>query len=176
MSNIKEENLQKNLLDIRKSLNGDEIIEGYFETLNYSAEKRRKSPITGPNNFGYLFAEEWIWNTIFVVTNKKLYLINTRDNFEKVSLNEVSLDKIEYLNVSIYNNGESIIELKTKGQPNIQYKPLSNKYLDIVKKFDKVNIVENKKPKNTNYNKALAMYAIGAIVAVIALIGCYIFI
>lgn len=176
MSNLKEDNLQKNVLDLTNSLSTGEIVEGYFGTLNYSAENRRKSPITGPDNFGYLFAEEWIWNTIFVLTNKKLYLINTRDNFEKVSLNEVFLDKIEHVNVSIYNNGESMIELKTKGQQEIQYKPLSDKYLDIVKKFNKVNIVENKKPKNTNYNKVVAMCAIGSIVAVIALITWYIFI
>lgn len=176
MSNLKEDNLQKNVLGLTNSLSKGEIVKGYFETLNYSAENRRKSPISGPNNFGYLFAEEWIWNTIFVLTNKKLYLINTRDNFEKVSLNEVSLDKIEHLNISKYDNGEAMIELKIKGETEIQYKPFTDKYLEVVKKLERVNIYENKKIKIVNYNKIIAMYSIFGLVAVVALIMWYILI
>ncbi len=175
MSSLIDNNLQKNILELESSLDYDELIEGYFETTNCTAERERKSPISGGGLFGYLFSDEWIWNTIFVLTNKNLYLINTKETFEKVSLNKVPLENIDYINVFIYNES-STIELKIKGKSKIQYTPLSNKYLDIIKNISKTTIYENQKNKIINNNRVLFSYTIGAILLLIIIIMLYIFI
>lgn len=175
MSSLMDSNLQKNILELENSLDASELIEGYFETTNCTAEKERKSPISGGGLFGYLFSDEWIWNTIFVLTNKNLYLINTKETFEKVSLNKIPLENIDYLNAFIYDES-STIELKIKGESKIQYTPLSNNYLDIIKNMSKVNVYKSQKKKIVNNDKLLFSYAIGAVLLLIIIIMLYIFI
>ena len=173
MNNIKDDNIQKNLLELENSLSDGEIIKGYFESLNYSAEKERKSPISGPNTFKYLFVDEWIWNTIFVLTNKKLYLINTREDFSKVSLNAISLEDIEFINIMMHNE-KAILELKIKGEYEIQYKPFSNDYLDVIRNLDNVDVFENKEFKQINANTSIALYATFCIIILAIIIISYI--
>lgn len=52
LKKLREDNVYKNLVELRKSLKPGEIVEGYFETLNYTSEKQRKSPISGESVFG----------------------------------------------------------------------------------------------------------------------------
>lgn len=175
MSSLLDINLEKNLLELENSLDDSEFIKGYFETTNCSAEKERKSPISGGGLFGYLFSDEWIWNTIFVLTNKNLYLINTKENFEKVSLNKILIENIDSLNVFKYNKNP-IIELKIKGQSKIQYTPLSPKYLDVLKNINKVTIYENPKSKIISSDNLLFSYSIVAVLLLISVIILYILI
>ncbi|MGL5380193.1 hypothetical protein [Clostridium sp.] len=166
MSNLLEKNIKNNIKEVEALFTSDEVMVGYFETLNYSAEERRKSPISGPNVFGYLFVNEWVWNTIFVVTNKNLYLINTKQDFEKVSINKIPLEDIEHLKVFQYE-GKSTIQLKIKRESEIKYKPYSNNYLDIVEEIKSTVIIENKEPRGMNKDKRVIKYAV--------LIGGFIF-
>lgn len=175
---LKDYNFQRNLLELKNTLDNEEIFEDYFESVNYSAEIERKSPISGGNSFGYLFVDEWIWNTIFVLSNKKLYLINTKENYEKVSINEITFDKIEYLNLYLNDSNEPLLELKLYDEPKIQYKPRSCNYLDILRKFDKLKIIENKEAPNmtTKNNMSTIIICSIFIIILIALILIYIFI
>ncbi|MBY0755005.1 hypothetical protein K5V21_05995 [Clostridium sardiniense] len=175
MSSLIDINLKKNLFELENSLDDSELIKGYFETTNCSAEKERKSPISGGGLFGYLFSDEWIWNTIFVLTNKNLYLINTKENFEKVSLNKIPIESIVSINVFKHNENP-IIELKIKGHSKIQYTPLSTKYLDVLKNINKVNIYENQKPKVINTDNLLFSYSIVAVLLLVSIIILYILI
>ncbi|MEG1003628.1 hypothetical protein [Clostridium sp.] len=175
MDKLVDLNLKRNLVEFESTLRGEEEMEGYFVAENITAAKERKSPIRGENIFGYLFVDEWIWNTIFILTNKKLYLINTRENFEKISLNTVTLDDLESMNVEVYDD-DTLISLKLRKYPEVQYKPTSDNNLDIIKKIPGVNIIEkNKNIEVKSDNKAIVAYAIGAIIAVALIVILYIF-
>ena len=169
---LKEYNLQKNLLEVKNILRNEEKFEGYFETLNYSAKSEEK------NSSKSLLNDKSIWNTIFVLSNKKLYLINTKENYDKISLNEISFDEIEYLNLYLKDYNEPLLELKIYGHPKIQYEPRSGNYLSLLKKIHKLKILNNKEMNNVSNRNTISNYLLYFIfiILIIALIVIYIFI
>ena len=72
------------------------------------------------------------------------------------------------------HNERAILELKIKGEYEIQYKPFSNDYLDVIRNLDNVDVFENKEFKKINANTSIALYAIFCILILVIIIIVYI--
>lgn len=174
---LKKQSLINNVVN---NFDDDENLEEYFNVWNYSNDGLRISMgAFSQTRAGALPTNDWVKNATFILSNKKLYIVNSGQYFDYISTEIIDfcdLSNLEKINLYKDNTNE-VLEINMKSCYKKLYKTDKDYLSSLFNKLkqndlinDKLQYMEGKKLPKGFFKYMSYYYIIVAILAMLLLI------
>ena len=151
-----KDNCKKHYLSLKKQslidnvinkFDEDENLEEYFNVWSYSNDSLRISLATfSETRAGALPTNDWAKNATFILSNKKLYIVNSGQYFDYISTQTIDFNDLSGLkNINLYkDNNSEVLEISMKYSYKSLYKT-DKKYLSsLFNKLKEIDLINDK--------------------------------